>query len=133
ATYSERREIRRAARFAAGPLENVGAMAFLVPKDHWSVAGEEMVRHPRNSGVALDANFFHVSIHELPIVVHLVFSDVVRMGFFDIDVRLIRGHDRDAPGNALVMSERNARQRRFTGADDVPAGRVQVYEIPQRR
>ncbi len=55
------------------------------------------------------------------------------MDFFDENVRLIGADDGDAPRDAFVMSKRDTGKCGFAGADHVPAWRVQMHQVAQRR
>jgi hypothetical protein len=58
---------------------------------------------------------------------------VGRIDLLDVDVFLVGADDRQAPGDALVVSERNADERRLAGAHDVPARRLKVDDVAERR
>ena len=55
------------------------------------------------------------------------------MQALDIQVLLIDADNREPEGDAIVVSCRDARERRLAGTDDVPAGAIQVNAVSERR
>ena len=66
-----------------------------------------------------------------PLAAVAVLVGIGRIQPFDVEILLIGADDREAPGDVFVVSERDAGQGRFAGADDVQAGGHQVPGLTQ--
>src|SRR5207249_2149009 len=72
-------------------------------------------------------------LHLLPPPRGAVAGRVLRVGLDDDEVGLVGADDGDAPRDAVVVSDRHARQAWLAGPDHVPARRVEVDQVAQRR
>src|SRR5262245_18841416 len=123
-------QIRRAPRFAADPFERDGDVLGLVLIDHRPMPREtEFNLNPLTA--APDAQLLANDLHRLPLVAHTKLPRIARFRLLDIQIRLIGSYDRETPREALVVADRNARQRRLSTANHIPARRMQVREIAQ--
>src|SRR5512134_3455237 len=82
---------------------------------------------------ALDGDLFTNDPQRLPPVLPAHLVRIRRIDFLDVDIVLIGADDRQPPGDPVVVTETDADERRFARADDVPAWRVQVKDVAQRR
>src|SRR5262245_9553091 len=82
--------------------------------------------------LAFDTQCFAYDRHLFPAVADLAFIGVLGIRFFDKEIGLIGADDGEAPGNALIMANGDAREAWLAGADDVPAGSMKVDEVAQR-
>jgi hypothetical protein len=71
--------------------------------------------------------------HALPATLVAVLVPVGRVGLVDVEILFVaEGKDRQAESDAVVVPERDARQRGFSCTDHVPARRMQVDHVAQR-
>src|SRR5581483_7833522 len=82
---------------------------------------------------AAHCHSFAEDLYLLPAVGDAVLCGVERIGFFDVEIRLVGANDGKAPGDALVVADGDSRQAGFAAADDVPTWGVEVDEVTQRR
>src|SRR5581483_11192868 len=125
-------QVGGATRFAAGPLERVGALPLVVLVDDGTMPREAQLDLDR-ALLALDQDLFALDLHLGPGIANLVLGGIVRVRGLDEDVGLVGADDGDAPGDVVVVTQGDTGQGRFAGADAVPARRIQVHEIAQRR
>ena len=124
-------QIRRRARLEQRRSQRVGAVARAVFVEDRTVPRELQLDLLRRS--TFDRNLFGHDPHRLPLPAKSDFVRIGRIHLFDVHVFLIRADDRQAPRETIVVADRDADERRLAGADDVPARRVQVNDVAQRR
>src|SRR4029077_13026949 len=87
---------------------------------HGTMIGKVQRHHLRSTAFYLDRGLFRT--HGLPLALVPVLEWIRGIEFLDVEVLLIYVENRQSPGNALVMSDGNTRERWLAGADHVPAG-----------
>ncbi|MNS93426.1 hypothetical protein D3C72_1276020 [compost metagenome] len=126
-------QVGRGARiFQIGRAQRIRLAPHGVFVDDRAVTRELQLTHrgrltPHGNGLV------HLS-HLFPAALIAVFVGVRGVGVVDVQVFFVAERkDRQAEGDAVVVAHRYARQRRFAGADHVPARRVQVHHVAQGR
>ena len=63
----------------------------------------------------------------------MYWSGLQELSSSTIEILLVEPENREAPGNVLIVSERDARQSRFARSDHIPSGSDEVDHVAQRR
>src|SRR5690242_7928925 len=100
-------------------------MTLAILEEHRAVARETHLDRPRLRR-ALDHDRFAEEVHLLPVIADLVLVGVFRIRLLDEKVGLIGADDGEAPGDTVVVAQRDAGQRWLAAADDVPSWSVQM-------
>ena len=126
------RQIRSAPRFAPRPLQRDRRVTRFILVHDWTMPRESKFQRQWFTATT-DANRLVNDPHRFPAIPHAILTRVVGMGALDEQIGLVGPHDGEAPCDAVVVSQRHARKCRLTAADDVPARRMQMDQIAQRR
>ena len=118
--------------FAAHPSQRVREVPLRVDRHNRTVRGVQVLDRDRfRSPLHANLILHHLHVDEAAARLHL--SRVRRIQLFDVEVLHVCAEDRQPPRDAVVVPDRHTGKPRHDRADHVPARRIQVHEIAQRR
>ena len=127
--HAQRRHVRRATGLLPRRAHDVRKMPSAVFVHHGAVPS--VLEGHLGRRLPLYSNPVADRAHRFPRTFVLVLRRVRRIGLVDIEVLTVRLEHGEPPRAVFVVPDRDAGDDRLATTDDVPAGRVQVHEIPE--
>ncbi len=107
-------------------------MALGVHRHHRAMARVEVL-HGHRLVASLHLNGVDDGLHVDPLAAPLILTGIRGIDALDIEVLGVVGEDCQSPGHALVVTDGHTRKPRYDRSDDVPAGRLEMHQVPKRR